>query len=335
MGATSSRIVVATLLVAFGGVLALRVSTEGVRSEAKPHVRRVAFAGNSLLYYNDVPRLLAEMHGSELEHECCLRGGASLTTLYEQGRRNPFHPPNGSPTVESLLADAWDVVVLQDYTQAPARAASRDESVAALVEKYAPLLVRSGGTPILLETHAYREVTKGSDDLGSVEEFTAALCDGCALHARAASWPRSQGVRARVRACAHTCEDLGHGTDPLQCLASRAPPSHCAMRHGVPHGALRAARAVAPPLPRGRLSPVAKRFVPRGGSTPRRHLRSPAAVFRRPPRAHRLTLARCALHGSAQAPGAADADARRGGLPTRRGGEGDACPACVGSAALR
>ena len=39
-------------------------------------------------------------------------------------------------------------------------------------------LTRCGGTPILLETWAYRAPTKGSDDLGDHAEFTSRLQEG-------------------------------------------------------------------------------------------------------------------------------------------------------------
>ena len=82
----------------------------------------------------------------------------------------------GAPDVASLLSRHWDYVVMNDYTQAPARAASRRASIDVLVHQIAPMLRRCGGTPVLLETWAYLFPSKGSDDLGDHAEFTARLC---------------------------------------------------------------------------------------------------------------------------------------------------------------
>ena len=149
---------------------------------------RVAFAGNSLLYFNDVPRLFATMHGrdgSSVVHDGCIRAGASLLELFEKGQHNPFREDKGAKTVADLLAERWDVLVLHDFTQGPARAASRAEAIAALTDIYAPLIASCGATPVLLQTHAYRDVTNGSGDLGSVAAFTARLRDGYAAYAAA------------------------------------------------------------------------------------------------------------------------------------------------------
>ena len=112
---------------------------------------RVAFLGNSILYFNDCPRLLQHMMGSDsMIQESCLRGGASLSSLWNKGNgmRNMFRCPNsrivrnrknkensnsddeeeeyeydiGAPAVKELLSDerGWDFVVMNDYTQGQA-----------------------------------------------------------------------------------------------------------------------------------------------------------------------------------------------------------------------
>ena len=50
--------------------------------------------------------------------------------------------------------------------------------------------------PVLLQTWAYREHTKGSDDLGDNEEFTRRLSEGYAAYADALA--RAPAARARV-----------------------------------------------------------------------------------------------------------------------------------------
>ena len=193
------------------------------RRSAMPKVS-IALMGNSLLYYNDVPRLLEAFGGSDLfdqgvvEQDSCLRGGVDLRELLARGNGmdEKFGEEDpGAPDVASLLSRHWDYVVMNDYTQAPAnpnpnpgpkpepnpdhrdhvvmnhctqapaRAASRRASIDVLVHQIAPMLRRCGGTPILLETWAYLFPSKGSDDLGDHAEFSARLQQGYREYAAA------------------------------------------------------------------------------------------------------------------------------------------------------
>eukprot|EP00927_Polykrikos_kofoidii_P054091 TRINITY_DN48572_c0_g1_i1.p1 TRINITY_DN48572_c0_g1~~TRINITY_DN48572_c0_g1_i1.p1 ORF type:complete len:306 (+),score=39.99 TRINITY_DN48572_c0_g1_i1:78-995(+) len=176
---------------------------------------RVAFGGNSLIYFNDLPRLFEAIAGEsrKILHDCCLRGGANLTSLFEKGNgmSEKFNTTNallaqveegseprfdiGSPTISALLEDArgWDFLVMNDYTQGPARVeagtagpnATRGASVEVLRTKYAPLLVASRARPVLVQTWAYREHTKGSEDLGDHVEFDRRLAEGTEVCASA------------------------------------------------------------------------------------------------------------------------------------------------------
>ena len=177
---------------------------------------RIAFLGNSILYFNDVPRTLEALclcSGRTLLHDCCLRGGATLTSLLAKGNgmKKLFATPKarradgsfdvGAPTVGALLTDgaaAWDFVVMNDYTQGPARAESREESIQTLVEEYAPLLRACGATPVFVMTHAYRAHTKGSDDLGDTVSFTRRLRDGYHAYAAALAAALPGGQRPLV-----------------------------------------------------------------------------------------------------------------------------------------
>ena len=163
------------------------------RRSVMPRVS-IALMGNSLLYYNDVPRLLEAFGGSDLfdqgvvEQDSCLRGGVDLRELLARGNgmEEKFGEDDpGAPDVASLLSRHWDYVVMNDYTQAPARAASRRASIDVLVHQIAPMLRRCGGTPVLLETWAYLFPSKGSDDLGDHAEFTARLQQGYREYAAA------------------------------------------------------------------------------------------------------------------------------------------------------
>ena len=86
-----------------------------------------------------------------------------------------------------------------DYTQAPARAASRRASIDVLVHQIAPMLRRCGGTPVLLETWAYLFPSKGSDDLGDHAEFTSRLQEGYREYAAALAEVLPEKQKPRVR----------------------------------------------------------------------------------------------------------------------------------------
>ena len=172
------------------------------------HKVSIALLGNSILYYNDLPRLLEAFGHGALEHpmsgaledgieqDSCLRGGVGFGQLLAKGNGMTAKfatDDKGAPDVASLLSRPWDFVVMNDYTQSPARAASRRASIDVLTTQLGPLLRRSGGAPVLLETWAYRAHTKGSDDLGDHAEFTARLQVG-GMHRHA------QGTHAYARA---------------------------------------------------------------------------------------------------------------------------------------
>jgi hypothetical protein len=188
---------------------------------AAPGGARVAFLGNSIQYYNDTPRFLANLGRGSISHQdSCYRGGASLLSLWEDGNgmKRKFATPNaetsrttvdgkevvvydvGAPTVRSLLSGrdvdddttisggpcgggegggGWDYVVMNDYTQGPARIAGRMAAVEVLREKYLPLIVENRAIPIIVETYAYRYPgIHDSSDLGSTREFQTRVHDG-------------------------------------------------------------------------------------------------------------------------------------------------------------
>jgi hypothetical protein len=150
---------------------------------------RMAFCGNSILYYNDCPRLLQQMVETAFPavtvvQDSCLRGGANLHSLFERGNGmgTKFGPSYdiGQPTVSQLLqseSSGWHFVVINDHTQAPAREATAHKSQTALVDSYVPLL--NGATPILIQTPAYRKRgINDSDDLGDFDTMTRLLREG-------------------------------------------------------------------------------------------------------------------------------------------------------------
>lgn len=154
----------------------------------------VAFLGNSILYFNDCPRVMEYMLETKfpenVKTDSCLRGGTSLKELWTQsnGMSKKFATIKnddgsydiGAPSVQSLLHDSqWDYCVMNDFTQGPARISSREESKQMLERCYAPLLQKSGAIPIIIQTTAYRKPIRGTNDLGSVPEWTQRLDEGC------------------------------------------------------------------------------------------------------------------------------------------------------------
>ena len=167
----------------------------------------IGFLGNSILYYNDAPRLIEYMlklksqQWNAVFQDSCLRGGASFITLLEKGNgmAEKFATPNarreedgsydiGAPTVPTLLAETtttaeqsdkpWDYIIMNDYTQAPARNETRNETIKILQEKYLPMIDTNLTTVVFLQTAAYRRHVKNSDDLGNFDEFTRRLYEG-------------------------------------------------------------------------------------------------------------------------------------------------------------
>ena len=163
---------------------------------------RFACVGNSMQYYNDCPRLLACMFRAAgfmtVEQDSCLKGGASLVSLWQKGNgmRTKFGTENalqpdgsydiGAPTIPSLLKVAdvtqkrsWDVCIMNDHTQSPAREETRTATTRVLEQHYEPLLFQSKTTPILVMTPAYRLPNiRGTIDLGNFEEYTQLLQKG-------------------------------------------------------------------------------------------------------------------------------------------------------------
>jgi hypothetical protein len=191
-------------------------------SDDLPEYIAIAFVGNSMLYFNDCPRLVQQMLEevvAVVTQDSCLRGGATLTSLWKTGNgmskkfatEQAIFPQScsvderkkqkraaaatavvgrpvydiGAESVEQLLqAESWDFVVLNDYTQGPARPESRMATETILREKYAPLLRKMNAIPVIVQTPAYRKPgIKDSEDLGDFETFTDTLAHGVRSYA--------------------------------------------------------------------------------------------------------------------------------------------------------
>lgn len=172
---------------------------------------RVAHVGNSIQYYNDCPRLLEHMLKTRfvglVRQDSCLRGGATLSSLLVKGngmgekfateaaRNSDGSYDTGAATIRDLLLKReegapWDVVIMNDHTQAPARLETRRATMKTLRAKYLPMFEKMattstststttrGPTVVFIQTAAYLRPANGSDDLGSFDEFTERLRQG-------------------------------------------------------------------------------------------------------------------------------------------------------------
>jgi hypothetical protein len=199
----------------------------------------LAFLGNSMLYYNDMPRfvaylleqivqqdavgsflssacscILGETHGrannpTRIRQNSCMRGGATLTTLWERGNgmRRTFVSSKdiGAPTVKHLFSSRrrWNFVVMNDHTTSAARPETHQVTIETLIKKYQPLLFErnANAVPILVMTPAHRcPIQNSSIDLGTVEEFTARVEEG--YRAYAIAWNQHSRIRQETASAA-------------------------------------------------------------------------------------------------------------------------------------
>ena len=115
---------------------------------------RILMLGNSFIFTNDLPQILAALTGGEVVHHT--RGGARLAEQLNPNTRM------GSRTLAALARESWDYVVLQEMSNGPITAPDRFlESVAGLCR----LIGQNGATPVLYATWAYE---KGSEKLGEM-----------------------------------------------------------------------------------------------------------------------------------------------------------------------
>ena len=105
---------------------------------------RLAWVGNSFVYYNNLPQMLAcllKYDGINFKQKRVLVGGQSL------------HGHSQDPSVTNLLAqNQWDYVVLQDNSAVPGGCDEHklNASITALRDVFSPLLPKSGSGRVLL-----------------------------------------------------------------------------------------------------------------------------------------------------------------------------------------
>jgi len=169
--------------------VSLSMQQQSTLSNTDKVYTRVAFIGNSILYYNDSPRFLVNLSKghANIHQDSCLRGGTNLQQLWEQGNgmsEHGFKEQQEYPTVQSLLEcskdkQTYDYIIFNDHTQAPARLDSRKATQQTLLDHYLPLILQNEAVPIIIETSAYRYPNiNNSNDLGSANEFQKKVKNG-------------------------------------------------------------------------------------------------------------------------------------------------------------
>lgn len=107
---------------------------------------RILMLGNSFIFTNNMPQMLADLTGAEVIHHT--RGGARLSE-----QLNP-NTKLGGRTQAALQDEKWDYVVLQEMSHGPITA---PKSFFSSVEGLCRQIRANGAVPILFATWAYQK----------------------------------------------------------------------------------------------------------------------------------------------------------------------------------
>lgn len=126
---------------------------------------RILMLGNSYIFTNDLPSMLAEITGAEVVQNT--RGGARL--------REQLNPETrlGAKALELLQNEKWDYVVLQEMSNGPITA---KESFMQSVKDLCGKIRENGAVPVLYATWAYQKDGKQLQKFGMVTMRCTAKC---------------------------------------------------------------------------------------------------------------------------------------------------------------
>lgn len=116
---------------------------------------RILMLGNSFIFTNDMPKMLAQLTGAEVVHHT--RGGARLSE-----HLNP-RTVLGSKTQEAFARERWDYVVLQEMSHGPI---SSPESFFSNIRQLCKQARENGAVPLLYATWAYQKGGKRLTEMG-------------------------------------------------------------------------------------------------------------------------------------------------------------------------
>ena len=106
---------------------------------------RILMLGNSFIFTNNMPQMLANLTGAEVVHHT--RGGARLSEQLNPSTRL------GSQTQAALQKEKWDYVVLQEMSHGPI---TSPKSFFSSMEGLCRQIRANGAVPILFATWAYQ-----------------------------------------------------------------------------------------------------------------------------------------------------------------------------------
>ena len=105
-----------------------------------------------------------------------------MASYYKNDSKNPcmMSPAYYNYTMKHYqnIQPNWDYIVLNDNTKWPALDETREISLQVLEESYVPMLLESGGIPILYATHGYRSDVINVTGFGNVSSFTSDVFEG-------------------------------------------------------------------------------------------------------------------------------------------------------------
>ena len=128
---------------------------------------RILMLGNSFIFTNNMPQMLADLTGAEVVHHT--RGGARLSEQLNPNTRL------GNQTQAALQNKKWDYVVLQEMSHGPITAL---KSFFSSVERLCGQIRANGAVPILFATWAYqKDGTKLADKGWNYDEMAQKLSE--------------------------------------------------------------------------------------------------------------------------------------------------------------
>lgn len=130
---------------------------------------KVLMLGNSFTYYHDMPRMLAQMLGAEVDS--VTRGGAFLHEMLDS--TDDLH----AQVMDAIRRQKWDYIVLQEQSSTPML---RPKLYQASVKSLCDIIRENGAKPVIYASWAYRE---GSNKLlftgRTYDEMDPAMYESC------------------------------------------------------------------------------------------------------------------------------------------------------------
>ena len=135
---------------------------------------RILMLGNSFIFANDMPVMLAEMTGAEVVQHT--RGGARLAEHLNPSTKL------GAKTLAAFENGSWDYVILQEMSNAPV---TSKKAFLRSVTQLCELIHDNGATPLLYATWAYKRNSEKMNSMSlSYDEMAAQMYE--AYHEAAA-----------------------------------------------------------------------------------------------------------------------------------------------------